>query len=81
MNSNGEKVQYLYNQMFPVNLSLYTGLVKISIIWLRDEPTDIRGCCIILDDLWRNNGILNVVLSSATLDNMDEILQILVIKI
>ena len=81
-NSNGEKVQLIITDIqsyLPAMNYMLAFNLEENIIWYWDEPTitldyETHEFHTILQKNWQNNEIPNVVLSSATLPNMDEIL-------
>jgi len=81
-NSNGEKVQLIITDIqsyLPAMNYMLAFNDEKDIIWYWDEPTitldyDTHDFHTILQRNWQTNYIPNVVLSSATLPNMDEIL-------
>jgi len=81
-NSNGEKVQLIITDIqsyLPAMNYMLAFNLEENIIWYWDEPTitldyQTHEFHTILQKNWQNNEIPNVVLSSATLPNMDEIL-------
>ena len=81
-NSNGEKVQLIITDIqsyLPAMNYMLAFNNEENIIWYWDEPTitldyDNHEFHEILQKNWKNNEIPNVVLSSATLPSMDEIL-------
>ena len=81
-NSNGEKVQLIITDIqsyLPAMNYMLAFNNPEDIIWYWDEPTITLDYSehefhSILQGNWQNNDIPNVVLSSATLPNMDEIL-------
>ncbi len=81
-NSNGEKVQLIITDIQSY-LSAMNYMLAFNkeedIVWYWDEPTitldyDSHEFHAILQKNWTQNEIPNIVLSSATLPNMDEIL-------
>ena len=81
-NSNGEKVQLIITDIQSY-LSAMNYMLAFNkeedIVWYWDEPTitldyDSHDFHTILQKNWTKNEIPNIVLSSATLPNMDEIL-------
>lgn len=81
-NSNGEKVQLIITDIqsyLPAMNYMLAFNKPEDIIWYWDEPTITLDYSehkfhSILQENWQSNDIPNVVLSSATLPNMDEIL-------
>lgn len=81
-NSNGEKVQLIITdiQSFQPAMNYMLAFNDYNdIIWYWDEPTitldyDEHEFHSILQSNWKNNEIPNVVLSSATLPNIDDIM-------
>jgi hypothetical protein len=81
-NSNGEKVQLIITdiQSFQPAMNYMLAFNEPdNIIWYWDEPTitldyDEHEFHPILQNNWKNNEIPNVVLSSATLPNIDDIM-------
>ena len=81
-NSNGEKVQLIITDIqsfLPAMNYMLAFNEKEEIIWYWDEPTitldyDEHEFHDILQNNWKNNEIPNVVLSSATLPDMDDIM-------
>ena len=81
-NSNGEKVQLIITDIqsyLPAMNYMLAFNESNDIIWYWDEPTitldyDTHKFHSILQDNWKKNEIPNIVLSSATLPNMDDIL-------
>lgn len=81
-NSNGEKVQLIITdiQSFQPAMNYMLAFNESNdIIWYWDEPTitldyDEHEFHPILQSNWKRNEIPNVVLSSATLPNMDDIM-------
>ena len=82
-NSNGEKVELIITDIqsyLPAMNYMLAFNEPEDIVWYWDEPTitldyDTHEFHEILQRNWQQNEIPNVVLSSATLPNMDEILQ------
>ena len=82
-NSNGEKVELIITDIqsyLPAMNYILAFNKPEDIVWYWDEPTitldyDTHEFHEILQRNWQQNEIPNVVLSSATLPNMDEILQ------
>ena len=81
-NSNGEKVDLIITDIqsyLPAMNYMLAFNEPEDIIWYWDEPTitldyDTHEFHEILQKNWQKNDIPNVVLSSATLPNMDEIM-------
>ncbi|MBN23209.1 MAG: hypothetical protein CL678_18125 [Bdellovibrionaceae bacterium] len=81
-NSNGEKVQLIITdiQSYLPGMNYMLAFNKAEdIVWYWDEPTitldyDKHEFHYILEKNWKQNDIPNIVLSSATLPNMDEIM-------
>ena len=81
-NSNGEKVELIITDIqsyLPAMNYMLAFNEPEDIVWYWDEPTitldyDTHEFHEILQRNWQQNDIPNVVLSSATLPNMDEIL-------
>jgi len=81
-NSNGEKVELIITDIqsyLPAMNYMLAFNEPEDIVWYWDEPTitldyDTHSFHEILQRNWQQNDIPNVVLSSATLPNMDEIL-------
>ena len=81
-NSNGEKVELIITDIqsyLPAMNYMLAFNEPEDIVWYWDEPTitldyDNHSFHEILQRNWQQNDIPNVVLSSATLPNMDEIL-------
>ena len=81
-NSNGEKVQLIITDIqsfLPAMNYMLAFNEREEIIWYWDEPTitldyDEHEFHDILQNNWKNNEIPNVVLSSATLPDMDDIM-------
>ena len=84
-NSNGEKVQVIITDIQSYQSAMNYMLAffpEKDIIWYWDEPTitldyDNHEFHDILERNWKNNSISNVVLSSATLPDREEINQML----
>ena len=81
-NSNGEKVQLIITDIqsyLPAMNYMLAFNREENIVWYWDEPTitldyETHEFHKILKKNWKQNEIPNVVLSSATLPNMDEIM-------